>query len=125
MIRSLLIVLLTAACCLGSGPHVIPYDVDPPLQIDADLGDWANVPNAIVLRDKAHATYKRSSWGGPDDVSGLFGWGDKAQFDAYVYDRQGKATDNYAVEMVEREGKTYAEVRMPEGYSAAIVRESK
>lgn len=54
--------------------------------------------------------------------SGLFGWGDGSQFQGYVYDREGLATDEYPVMRVERDGRAYAEVRIPEGYSAAIVR---
>jgi len=54
--------------------------------------------------------------------SGLFGWNDGSHFSAFVYDREGRATDLYPVTKVEREGKTYAEVRIPGGYSAAIVR---
>ena len=54
--------------------------------------------------------------------SGAFGWGDNSEFTAYVYDRLGKATDRYPVKNVARNGKTYAEVRMPGGYAAAIVR---
>jgi len=54
--------------------------------------------------------------------SGLFGWGDASNFTAYVYDRDGRATDRYSVKKIERDGKTYAELRMPEGYAAAIVR---
>ena len=55
--------------------------------------------------------------------SGLYGWGDDAAFTAYVYDREGKATDKYPVKRVTQDGKSYAEVRIPGGYSVAIVRE--
>ncbi|MCC7518545.1 MAG: hypothetical protein IT578_05105 [Verrucomicrobiae bacterium] len=54
--------------------------------------------------------------------SGLFGWNDQSDFTAYVYDRDGRATDRYPVKKIERDGKTYAEVRLPEGCAAAIVR---
>ena len=43
----------------------------------------------------------------------------------YVYDREGRATDGYPVKKLQRGGKTYAEVRIPGGYSAAIVRAGK
>ena len=56
--------------------------------------------------------------------SGLFGWDDVSEFRTYVYDREGRATDRYAVRRVKRDGKVYAEVRIPGGYSTAIVRES-
>jgi hypothetical protein len=55
--------------------------------------------------------------------SGVFGWGDNSDFTAYVYDRAGKQTDRYPVKKVGRNGKTYAEVRIPGGYAAAIVRQ--
>lgn len=55
-------------------------------------------------------------------VSGLFGWGDNSDFEAHVFDRTGKEVDTPAVPKVERDGKTYAEVRIAEGYSVAIVR---
>ena len=54
--------------------------------------------------------------------SGLFGWNDRSDFRGFVYDREGRATDGYPVKRVDRDGKTYAEVRIPGGYSAAIVR---
>lgn len=54
--------------------------------------------------------------------SGLFGWGDASQFDVHVYNRVGAQTDKVKVKRIERDGKAYAEVRIPEGYSAAIVR---
>jgi hypothetical protein len=55
--------------------------------------------------------------------SGVFGWGDASHFKWYVYDREGKATDGHEVKQTTHDGKTYAEVRLPEGYSVAIVRE--
>ena len=54
--------------------------------------------------------------------SGLFSWGDQSEFVAHLFDREGKETDRYPVRTVVREGKAYAEVRMPGGYAAAIVR---
>ena len=53
--------------------------------------------------------------------SGRFGWGDLAELDAFVFDRVGRQTDTIAVPRVVAEGKAYAEVRIPEGYAAAIV----
>jgi len=55
--------------------------------------------------------------------SGLFGWADRSDFEAHVYDRDGRETDAVAVAKVERGGRIYAEVRIPEGYSVALVRE--
>jgi len=54
--------------------------------------------------------------------SGLFGWGDAAAFDIHVYDRTGRETKGKEAKRVVRDGKAYAEVRIAEGYSAAIVR---
>jgi cellulose/xylan binding protein with CBM9 domain len=57
--------------------------------------------------------------------SGLFGWGDASDFTIHVYDREGRLTQETQTKQVTRESKTYAEVRIPEGYSAAIVRAAK
>ena len=54
--------------------------------------------------------------------SGLFGWGDGSGFKAYVFDRVGKLTTKVKVSEVKRDGKTYAEVRIPEGYGVALIR---
>ena len=54
--------------------------------------------------------------------SGRFGWGDDSDFSVYVYDRAGKITKGDEAKKVTQNGKTYAEVRIPEGYSAAVVR---
>ncbi|HBG27275.1 MAG: hypothetical protein A2Y10_02425 [Planctomycetes bacterium GWF2_41_51] len=54
--------------------------------------------------------------------SGLFGWGDNSEFKTYVYDREGRITDGKEAKNVIREGKTYAEIRIPQGYSVAVVR---
>lgn len=54
--------------------------------------------------------------------SGLFGWGDSSDVTVYVYDREGRATDGSEARKVSRDGKTYAELRLPEGYAAAVVR---
>ena len=55
-------------------------------------------------------------------VSGLFGWGDMSEFEAHVFNRVGKETDEIKVKRVVKNGRAYAEARIPEGYSAAIVR---
>jgi hypothetical protein len=54
--------------------------------------------------------------------SGQFGWRDASDFQAFVYDPKGKATGAYPVQKVTSDGKTRAEVRIPRGYSVAIVR---
>jgi hypothetical protein len=55
--------------------------------------------------------------------SGLFGWGDMSSATTYVYDRDGRATDTIKPKDVTRNGKRYVELRLPEGYSAALVRQ--
>lgn len=54
--------------------------------------------------------------------SGLFGWGDTSEFQVYVFDRLGRFTDEIKPPRVMKDGKAYAEVRIGEGYAAAIVR---
>lgn len=58
------------------------------------------------------------------DRSGLFGWGDGSDFEAHVFDRDGKETGAIKIRRVVREEKGYAEVRIPEGYAVAIVRKA-
>ena len=53
--------------------------------------------------------------------SGFFSWGDQSAFQAHVFDREGIETV-WPVKAVERDGVTYGEVRIPEGYSVALVR---
>lgn len=55
-------------------------------------------------------------------LSGLFGWGDASQFEVHVFDRMGKETKEIKTPRIMSGGKAYAELRIPEGYSAAIVR---
>ena len=54
--------------------------------------------------------------------SGLFGWGDRSQFEAHVFDREGRETAEVRVPLVKHNGRHYAEVRIPEGYLVAVVR---
>jgi hypothetical protein len=55
-------------------------------------------------------------------VSGRFGWGDASAFEAHVFDRLGRETSDLAVPCLEQDGRTHAEVRIPEGYAVALVR---
>lgn len=60
--------------------------------------------------------------------SGLFGWGDRSQHDVHVFDDTGKEVApsdrlRYA-KSVSRDGKTFTELRIGEGWSAAIVRKN-
>lgn len=54
--------------------------------------------------------------------SGLFGWGDASQFEAVVFDENGRRTDSVSVSRVEKDGKAYGEVRIPQGYGVALIR---
>ena len=54
--------------------------------------------------------------------SGLFGWGDSSSFDVHVFDRTGRLTDKIKTSRIEKDGKAYVELRIPEGFAAAIVR---
>ena len=67
-----MILVLTALCgsVLGDEFHVIPHDVDPPIRVDGDLGDWDGVPNPITLDQAEHATWGKDTWTGTDDLSG-------------------------------------------------------
>jgi hypothetical protein len=54
--------------------------------------------------------------------SGLFGWGDSSRHAMHVFDDQGRASPAFKSSMVIRDGLTFTELRLPEDYSAAIVR---
>lgn len=54
-------------------------------------------------------------------VSGNFGWGEKADAQVHVLDRQGKEVD-WPVRKFEQGGASWWEVRIPGGYMVAIVR---
>ena len=56
-------------------------------------------------------------------MSGTFGWGDQSEFETHVFDRLGKETDEIKVPRIVRDGKAYGEVRIPEGYAVALVRQ--
>ncbi|HIQ21887.1 MAG TPA: hypothetical protein EYH34_11730 [Planctomycetes bacterium] len=57
-------------------------------------------------------------------VSGLFGWGDASGHEVHVFDHTGREVPDYKTPLVRRDGKTYSEIRLAEGWSAAIVRRS-
>jgi hypothetical protein len=54
--------------------------------------------------------------------SGLFGWGDKSKHEVHVFDDTGKEVPGFKAPIVTRDGKTYTELRIAEGWTAAIVR---
>ena len=55
-------------------------------------------------------------------ASGLFGWGDAAQHEVHVFDHTGREASGYKTPTVRRGNRTYAEIRLAEGWSAAVVR---
>ncbi|NOX99510.1 MAG: hypothetical protein GXP30_07255 [Verrucomicrobia bacterium] len=54
--------------------------------------------------------------------SGYYGWGDMSEFEILVFDDEGVQTVEIEVQRVIKRRKAYAEVRIPEGYSVAIIR---
>ena len=54
--------------------------------------------------------------------SGLFGWGDNSKHDAHVFNEEGKEVPDFKAPTVEKDGKTYTELRLAEDWSAAIVK---
>jgi hypothetical protein len=56
------------------------------------------------------------------NTSGYFGWGDKSDFEAVVFDTRGNMTDEVKIPRIEKDGKVFAEIRIGEGYSVALIR---
>jgi len=54
--------------------------------------------------------------------SGYYGWNDASDFTSRVFDAAGREVPEFKVPRVIRNGKAFAELRLPLGYSAAIVR---
>ena len=54
--------------------------------------------------------------------SGRFGWGDKSRHEVHVFDDQGREVLDFKAPTVVRDGTTLTELRLPEDYSAAVVR---
>ena len=57
--------------------------------------------------------------------SGLFGWGDAAGHEVHVFDDQGREVPGFKAPTRNQNGQTLTELRLPEDYSAAIVRRAK
>jgi hypothetical protein len=55
--------------------------------------------------------------------SGCFGWGDASTHVVHVFNGSGKEVPDHPVPTLSRDGRTYSEVRIAEGWSAAIVRQ--
>jgi hypothetical protein len=54
--------------------------------------------------------------------SGLFGWNDDSKHEVHVFDEEGREVRKFKAPTVTRGGKTFTELRIGEGWSAAIVR---
>lgn len=54
--------------------------------------------------------------------SGLFGWGDKSKHEVHVFDDEGREVPDFKAPTKLINGKTYTELRIAEGWTAAIVR---
>jgi hypothetical protein len=54
--------------------------------------------------------------------SGLYGWGDAARHQVHVFDDQGREVPDFKAPTVVQDGLTFTELRLPEDYSAAILR---
>ncbi|MBR4675018.1 MAG: hypothetical protein IKP00_11185 [Victivallales bacterium] len=54
--------------------------------------------------------------------SGYYGWNDTSDFTTRVFDAGGREVPDFKVPRVIRNGKAFAELRLPLGYSAAIVK---
>jgi len=55
-------------------------------------------------------------------ISGRFGWGDRSAHEVHVFDDQGVEQPGFAATRVEHDGCAFTELRLPEDYSAAIIR---
>ncbi len=54
--------------------------------------------------------------------SGLFGWGDASRHEVHVFNETGFEVEEFAAPKIDLDGKSYTELRLAEGWSAAIVR---
>jgi hypothetical protein len=58
--------------------------------------------------------------------SGIFGWNDQSKHEIHVFDDTGRETTKFAapirVKTTTQQGKTFSELRLPEDWSAAIIR---
>jgi hypothetical protein len=54
--------------------------------------------------------------------SGSFGWNDKAKHEVHVFDDTGREVQDFKAKAVTRNGSTFTELRIAEGWSAVIIR---
>ena len=57
--------------------------------------------------------------------SGLFGWGDRSAREVHVFDDAGREVPDFKAPTVERDGAMFTELRLAEGWSAAIVKKTE
>ena len=69
-IAGVVLLLMLAGAGFAEVFHVIPYDVDPPIEVDGDLSDWQQVANPLALASEKHVTYGRDTWTDAADLSG-------------------------------------------------------
>ena len=55
-------------------------------------------------------------------VSGLYGWDDSSKHEVHVYDDKGWPVKNFEAPFKTVKNRTYTELRLPEDYSAVIIR---
>ncbi|MBI5397390.1 MAG: hypothetical protein HZA91_19000, partial [Verrucomicrobia bacterium] len=56
------------------------------------------------------------------NCSGLFGWDDVSRHEVHIFDDTGREVPGFKAPTVERDGAMFTELRIAEGWSAAIVR---
>jgi hypothetical protein len=54
--------------------------------------------------------------------SGLYGWGDKSNHEVHVFDDTGREVPGFKAPAIVKNGETFTELRIGEGWSAAIVK---
>lgn len=72
----------------------------------------------IEIREGIHIAQERII----TNRSGNYGWNDFSKFESHVFDREGREDPDFKVPVVQRDGFNYAELRLPEGYYAILVR---
>lgn len=58
-------------------------------------------------------------------VSGLYGWNDASGMTAFVYDDKGWPVPDFQAPVVQKDGKNFLELRLPEDWSAVILRKQE
>lgn len=72
MLRFLLpLYLLATVSSAAQTTTGIPLKPDPPIAVDAALGDWSAVPGAIAINQPDQVAHGAGAWTGPEDLSGV------------------------------------------------------